>query len=170
MQVLGIDPGHTQSAVMLMQGDRIEFKGIFPNDHVRDLLDGNLPADVLLVEKVASYGMPVGSEVFETVFWSGRFVEAWLNRFGDVRVERMTRNEIKMALCHRTAKVSDSVIRQRLIDLYGPGKDRAIGTKKSQGPLYGVKADEWAALALVRAWMEVQTRAARLDPERKAVT
>jgi hypothetical protein len=27
-------------------------------------------------------------------------------------------------------------------------KDRAIGKKKSPGPLYGIKGDQWAALAV----------------------
>lgn len=151
MRLTSIDPGNTQSAVVVMDGDRIELKGIFPNHQVRQMLiSRNLQSELLLIEKVASYGMPVGEEVFETVYWSGRFAEAW----GDEPVERLTRNQIKMALCHRTQGVNDSVIRQRLIDLYG-GKEAAIGRKKAPGPLYGVKADEWAALALATAYREV---------------
>lgn len=151
MRLTSIDPGNTQSAVVVMDREHIEFKGIFPNNDIRQKLTfGKLGSDLLLIEKVASYGMPVGEEVFETVFWSGRFAEAW----GDKPIERLTRNQIKMALCHRTQGVNDSVIRQRLIDLYG-GKEAAIGRKKTPGPLYGVKADEWAALALATAYREV---------------
>lgn len=154
MRLTSIDPGNTQSAVVILDGERIEFKGIYPNDDVREALNrGNLRSEILLLEKVASYGMPVGEEVFETVYWSGRFAEAW----GDDPVERLTRNQIKMALCYRTQGVNDSVIRQRLIDLYG-GKEAAIGKKKTPGPLYGVKADEWAALALAKAYMEMRAR------------
>lgn len=154
MRLTSIDPGNTQSAVVVMDGDSIEFKGIFPNNYLRQLLIlRDLRSDLLLIEKVASYGMPVGEEVFETVYWSGRFAEAW----GDEPVERLTRNQIKMALCYRTQGVNDSVIRQRVIDLYG-GKEAAIGKKKTPGPLYGVKADEWAALALAKAYMEMRAR------------
>ncbi len=151
MRLTSIDPGNTQSAVVVLDREHIEFKGIFPNQQVRELLvTRNLEMDLLLIEMVASYGMPVGAEVFETVYWAGRFAEAG----SYMPVERMTRNQIKMALCFRTQGVNDSVIRQRLIDLYG-GKEAAIGRKKTPGPLYGVKADEWAALALAMAYREV---------------
>lgn len=45
-------------------------------------------------------------------------------------------------LCN-SARAKDSNTRQALIDRFD-----APGTKKSPGRLYGVKADEWAALPL----------------------
>ncbi len=44
------------------------------------------------------------------------------------------------------------MIRQRLIDIFGPSKEVAIGKKKTQGPLYGFKDDIWQAAALAVAW------------------
>jgi hypothetical protein len=44
-------------------------------------------------------------------------------------------------------KAKDANIRQALIDIYG-GNDKAIGNKKTPGPLYGIKGDLWAALAV----------------------
>ena len=156
MRLTSIDPGNTQSAVVVLDGEKIEWKGIFPNEHIRErLIVGMLKSELLLIEKVASYGMPVGEEVFETVYWAGRFAEAGAY----MPIERLTRNQIKMALCYRTQGVNDSVIRQRLIDLYG-GKEEAIGKKKTPGPLYGVKADEWAALALAKAYLEMRAKTA----------
>jgi hypothetical protein len=118
--MIAIDPGPTESAyVVYMNGQPLSF-GKLPND---DMLVGlrHNPQDLLVIEQVASYGMPVGEETFETVFWSGRFAQVFPGRF-----DRMTRVDVKMELCHRSAKVNDSVIRQRLIDLFG-GKDKAIG-------------------------------------------
>ena len=106
---------------------------------------------------VASYGMPVGAEVFETVFWIGRFYERHENEGG--RVARVFRKDVKMHLCGQT-KAKDSNIRQALIDRYGPGKEKAIGLKKTPGPLYGIKGDEWQALALACYWLDTKGKQA----------
>lgn len=102
----------------------------------------------LAIEMVASYGMPVGEEVFETCLWVGRFLGAYNGPFTKIK-----RHEIKMHLCHTIKGVSDSAIRQRLIDLYG-GKEQAIGKKASPGPLYGFAKDQWQALAVAVVWWE----------------
>jgi hypothetical protein len=96
----------------------------------------------LVIEMIASYGMSVGAEVFETCFYIGRFFQTSI-----VPAHRLFRSEIKMHLCGNM-RAKDANIRQALIDRFGPGKDRAVGTKANPGPLYGVKADVWAALAL----------------------
>lgn len=101
----------------------------------------------LVLEKVESYGRPVGEETFETVFWVGRFWEAW----GRPDCERIGRAEVKTRLCGSPSKVNDAVLRQRLIDLWD-GRAAAIGTARSPGPLRGVRKDEWQALALAVAW------------------
>ena len=151
MILLSVDPGHTQSAVVMydVSERHVSYKTIAENGILLERLP-KLSGDVLLIEKVASFGMPVGEEVFETVFWSGRFAQVW-----GKRVERMTRQQIKMALCHKIVGVNDSVIRRRLIDIFGPSREAAIGRKKTPGPLYGVHDDEWAALALAVAWSTV---------------
>jgi len=86
--------------------------------------------------------MPVGREVFDTCVWIGRFYAATLPK------ERATlfRRDEKIFLCG-SMKAKDANIRQALIDLWG-GKEKAIGNKKEQGPLYGLHADEWSALAV----------------------
>jgi hypothetical protein len=128
-------------------------------DRVRDSR-GNTAACV--IEQVASYGMPVGSEVFETVYWSGRFAEA----YGAGRVHRVPRLQIKLHLCH-DSRAKDGNIRQALVDKFG-GKDKAIGKKASPGPLYGVSGDVWAALALAVTWWD-QNSAARLTAQRASI-
>lgn len=150
--ILAIDPGPEQTAWMLYDDEThkpVEFAKCDNAEAMFRLCD--LPTENVkprvAIEMVASYGQTVGKEVFETCVWIGRFVQACDWRL-DVKPSLMYRTEIKMHLCHATAKINDAVIRQALIDRFGPGKDKAIGTKKNQGPLYGVKADVWAALAL----------------------
>lgn len=72
---------------------------------------------------IASYGMSVGKEVFETCVWIGRFTE--LAVLQNIDVEYIYRAEEKMNLCH-TMKAKDTNIRQALIDRFG-----VVGTKKN---------------------------------------
>ena len=152
MRILAIDPGPEESALLDYDGDlgRVLPKatGIKANAEVlqylqeQDAFGANGP---LVIEQVCHYGMPVGAEVFETVWWTGRFCEA----AGDfIRVPRLT---VKMHLC-RSARAKDANVRQALIDRFG-GKAKAIGTKKAPGPLYDVKSHLWSALALA-VWAE----------------
>ena len=49
----------------------------------------------------------------------------------------------------------DSLVRQRLIEMFGGDRKTAQGTKKEPGPLYGVASHAWQALAVaVVAGME----------------
>jgi hypothetical protein len=139
MNIIAIDPGTTHSAAIWMLGDRIHQCNYVPNNHVLPLL-GVDHAEVV-IEMVASYGMPVGKETFETVLWIGRFMQQQKhNGTGSVRL--VYRKDIKMHLC-QSMRAKDANIRQALIDKLGP-----VGTKKNPGPLYGISSHLWAALAV----------------------
>lgn len=145
MTLLAIDPGTTESGwVILDDANRIAHSGIWTNDDALRLVDGHfmhLTSDVdeLAIEMIASYGMPVGREVFETCVWIGRFIETWQ---APDEVSRVTRNQVKNHLCG-SSKAKDANVRQALIDLFGPP-----GTKKAPGGTYSVKSHAWAALGV----------------------
>lgn len=150
MLTLAIDPGNEESAfVELAEGQLHRFGKILNGDlleQVRRLASATRGRGWhLAVEMVASYGMPVGREVFETCLWIGRFVEAW-SAAGGVHT-LVYRIDVKTHLC-RDSRAKDANIRQALVDRFGPGKERAVGTKRAPGPLYGVSADVWSALAV----------------------
>jgi hypothetical protein len=142
--ILAVDPGPTESAYCLLDDHgRPSDWATLPNAALLALLA--LPHDdetVLVVEMVASYGMPVGAEVFETCVVIGRLLERWGGAAGLV-----TRSDVKLHLTHQR-RSKDANVRQALIDRFGPGKDRAIGRKATPGPLYGLTGDAWAALAV----------------------
>lgn len=151
MRYIAIDPGTTQTAYVVYEAGSVLGKGIYPNEKMRDFvwhlgndlaLPRGFPPEKLYIEMIASYGMPVGREVFETCVWIGRFIEAWQGPYTFVY-----RKDVKLALCG-SSKAKDSNIRQALLDKFGPGKEIAIGKKASPGPLYGVSKDVWAALAV----------------------
>lgn len=151
MILLAIDPGPTQSAWLQWTGERVLSRGFHPNDEIFERCLTQT-ADLLVIEKVESFGMAVGAEVFETVFWSGRFAQHW-HSHGGRPVERIGRHAAKMHLCHNQ-RAKDSNIRQALIDRFG-----MPGTKRSQGRLYGIAGHLWAALAV--AVVAVDTLEAR---------
>ena len=77
----------------------------------------------VVIEMIASYGMAVGKEVFDTCVWIGRFKQ--IANSLEIDVEYIYRKEEKMNLCH-SMRAKDSNIRQALIDRFG-----VVGTKKN---------------------------------------
>ena len=148
--VIAIDPGPAHSALIRWNGRGIILQRHAPNDEIAALLREltAITADPLVIEQVASYGMAVGQEVFETCVWTGRFMEI----FGAERTYRLPRLQIKLHLCH-DSRAKDANIRAALIDRFG-GKDLAIGRKPAPGPLYGVHGDVWSALGLAITWLD----------------
>ena len=140
--ILAIDPGTYQSAWLRFERGRPQGFGITGNDTLtKALRTGGLP-DVVVIEKIESYGMAVGAEVFDTVWWTGRFAEA-ANR---ATVVMLPRRIVKLTVCG-DSRAKDANVRQALIDRFG-GKDAAIGRKAAPGPLYGISRDMWSALAI----------------------
>jgi hypothetical protein len=144
MNILAIDPGCTESAWIAYDTDGaiIEF-GKEPNSQVLTRL--RLPQPQfrhLACEMVASYGMAVGKEVFETVLWIGRFIEAWGGQPHGGQHTLIYRKDVKINLCG-SMRAKDANIRQALIDRFGPQ-----GTKKNPGATYGISKDVWSALAV----------------------
>ena len=143
--ILAIDPGTTQSAYVRMDSGLIKSFGLMPNENMLDMLrNGSWHGYELAIESVESFGMPVGKEVFETVLWSGRFIEAWDNR--DLSWTRIYRKEVKLHLCH-SHRAKDSNIWQAIVDRFG-GKEAAVGRKAAPGPLFGIHSHCRAALAV----------------------
>lgn len=138
MRILAIDPGTVESGFCILQDGRVVDSGVDNNAEVLKSVIANR-SDVLAIEMIASYGMPVGREVFETCVWIGRYVQAW--REPD-RVRLIYRKDVKLHLCG-TPRAKDGNVRQALLDKLGP-----VGTKKAPGPLYGVKSHAWSALAV----------------------
>lgn len=153
MRILAIDPGNTESAYALIDTRTkrpVEIDKI-PN---HDLLNDRLPRirdhhgiGVVAIEMVASYGMPVGREVFETCVWIGRFWQANIAAT-HLPVLLVYRRDVKLHHCH-TSKAKDSNITQALIDRFALNvPSRGKGTKADPGWFYGFRADIWQAYAL----------------------
>jgi len=144
--IFAIDPGTAESGWCSMIGREVIASGVWDNERLLRFIDGGI-ADILAVEMIASYGMPVGKEVFETCVWIGRFVQAWGEQD---RIRLVYRKDVKMHLCG-TTKAKDGNVRQAIIDLYpasGGGATPQIGIKAKPGPLYGVSSHAWPAIGV----------------------
>ena len=162
MNILAIDPGNVESAYVLLDKETYEplLFGKVKNEDLLEIIKEE-KYEELAIEMIASYGMPVGREVFDTCVFIGRCVEAAKNKkakdlqkdlreFSAVNTipetkpfyEYVYRKEEKMNLCG-SMKAKDSNIRQALIDRFGE-----VGTKKNPGFFYGFKKDIWAAMAV----------------------
>jgi len=149
MRILAIDPGTTESAYVIMVDGEIVAKGKTSHDCIINLIQ-NVRCDILAIEMIASYGMPVGREIFETCVWIGEYRRAAKATHGYGKICMVYRRDVKLHLCG-TTKAKDGNIRQALIDRFpasGGGRVPQIGTKGQPGKLYGVSADIWAALAV----------------------
>lgn len=164
MYVLGVDPAPKESAVVAVDPISLEIKAKF-FCNTRLLVERHdwgfglsttmttlhpRPTDgVLAIERPVPMGQRVGHDVFDTLIWTGRLYQAFSGERHMIR-----RTDIKISLCGKI-NVRDSDIRAALIKIYtkqnvlplGGGATPAIGIKKHPGPLYGIKADLWQALA-----------------------
>lgn len=136
--LLAIDPGPTECGYVLLDDDRGIVTGaiLTTADMIRAVEKW---AGDLAIEMIASYGMPVGAEVFETCVLIGRLMQAYPDPDS---VKRIKRADVKLHVCG-SARAKDANVRQALLDLFGPQ-----GTKANPGPTYGLKSHMWPALGV----------------------
>lgn len=164
LRVLAIDPGPTESAWVVYDSEcrAVIAAGKAPNNSLLEVCRNPWEATKLSItdcvcERIRSYGMPAGAELFETCEWCGRFQEAWEMHHIYATAPHlwhwMPRKDVKMHLCGQT-RAKDANIRQAIIDRFGG--QSAIGRKAAPGPLYGIAGDEWAALAVALTWCDLR--------------
>lgn len=146
--IFAIDPGNVYSAYCVMT-DTFELKrfGKSENKEVLRILKQWLDeGKEVVIERVASYGLAVGRDVFETCEWIGRFTQAADERGGNVSY--IYRKDEKVYLCG-DMRAKDANIRAALIERFAKHDlKNGRGTKGNPDYFYGVKADIWAAIAV----------------------
>jgi hypothetical protein len=159
MRLFCIDPGPTESGYVIYdtdQGVPVEMESDADNEWLIKIL-GNVEdhyTHKCLIEMITNYGQVVGTDVFNTLIFIGRCLQA----YGPENTSLIPRREIKLELCD-SVRAKDKNIRQVLVDRFaktGGGKTPSIGTKKLPGPLYGIKSHAWSALALAAYWEQVK--------------
>lgn len=151
MRIFAIDPGNKESGFAIINMPDFELIEFGKIDNDKLLTEINLypnRIDKVAIEMVASYGMAVGKDVFETCVWIGRFEQMFncSGHFG--KVNKVYRKDEKMALCG-SMKAKDGNIRQALIDRYAKHDFKnGKGRKDNPDTFYGVSKDVWQAIAV----------------------
>ena len=154
MKVLAIDPGNRQSAWCMIDGETLKPLS-FGKEENQVVLDAvqHLSYDSIVIERVASYGMAVGRDVFETCEWVGRFTQA-----ARVPPDYVYRQEEKLHLCG-DSRAKDTNIRRALIDRFAQHDIKnGKGTKKNPDWFYGFSADVWQAYAVAVTYVETRCK------------
>lgn len=150
MKVLAIDPGNEKSAWCMVNTETLKPMA-FGKEENQVVLTAvqHLSYDSIVIERVASYGMAVGREVFETCEWVGRFTQA-----ARVPPDYVYRREEKLHICG-DSRAKDANIRRALIDRFAKHDlKNGKGTKKNPDWFYGFSADVWAAYAVGVTYIE----------------
>ncbi len=156
MNIFVLDPGNVNSAYCVMSDDyQLKDFGKYENRKVmQDMVDWLTrpePPGRVVIERVASYGMAVGREVFETCEWIGRFSQ---EAEYYTSVDYIYRKEEKLYICG-DSRAKDANIRQALIDRFAKfDLKNGKGTKKNPDFFYGVSADVWAAIAVAVTYLD----------------
>lgn len=165
--ILAIDPGNIQSAYVMLDEELKPMRfGKVKNEELKQIVyyscymvkgaDGQFKPSIphVAIEMVASYGMAVGKEVFDTCVWIGRFSEA-ISEGGLKEPTLIYRKDEKMCLCH-SMRAKDGNIRQALIDRFAKHDFKnGKGTKKNPDWFYGFKADVWQAYAVAITYYDL---------------
>jgi hypothetical protein len=180
MLILAVDPGFLESAFVFFDtasGQPTYWEKI-RNEQLLGIVRSTV-YDALAIEEIQNFGMAAGRELFDTVFWSGRFCEAADIR--NIASARLGRKQVVGALC-RNGTANDANVRQALIGRWG-GDSVAIGGKKCDGcggngwcgrgrpvcvecngstwkyppgPLHGFTRDCWSALSIAVVYAETK--------------
>lgn len=148
--IFAIDPGNAESAYVEID-DNFKLFGMGKVDNYEVLSAmthriGKFRSTIVVIERVASYGMAVGADVFQTCEWVGRFAQR-AEDYG-CKVDYIYRKEEKLNLCGNTA-ARDNNVRAALIERFARHDFRSgKGTKKKPDVFYGVSNDIWSAVAV----------------------
>ena len=154
MKVLAIDPGNRQSAWCMIDGETLKPLSFGKEENQVVLTSVQQRSyDSIVIERVASYGMAVGRDVFETCEWVGRFTQA-----ARVPPDYVYRQEEKLHICG-DSRAKDTNIRRALIDRFAQhDMKNGKGTKNNPDWFYGFSADVWQAYAVAVTYVETRCK------------
>ena len=153
MKILGLDPGSNASAFVIWDTELEEIltHGI-PNNYLLERLfeEERLvnQGDVVVIEMFQNFGTKANAGA--SIFYSCIFIGKVLKICERLKVKTLLIPR-KTIVSHHTKTVtgSDSTVRKVMLQKFPKG------TAKKPGVSYGLKEDEWQALAALSYYLEV---------------
>lgn len=153
-RVLAIDPGNVDSAFCIIDKETLRpimFDKV-KNRELSSMIQNELNYNEFVIERVQSYGMAVGRDVFQTCEWIGRFVQIAVMFHKPVFY--IHRKDEKLHICG-DSRAKDANIRRALIDRFATiDFKNGKGTKNKQDFFYGFKADIWQSYCTGLTYIE----------------
>lgn len=155
--IIGIDPGTKQSAYVEWDGGYITNCGTEPNPKVIHYLRSIDRRACVVFESVVSYGMPIGADVLQTVFWTGRLFQVARDTVGPTQVSRLPRRAVKKHL-QLPMSARDKDVKAALI--------RTL--ERHPIDWHNLRSHQFSALALAVTWWNTERERQPLKALRKS--
>lgn len=157
MIVVGIDPGPEKCGFVAWETREHPLWKLVTADAVSVAeLFGAIAAEqpgAVVCEDLTAQGSVLGRHTIETAKVCGEL--RYFCRERNYPLHFVTRIAVKKHLLGR-ASGNDAQVREALAERFGPGRQKAWGTKKSPGPLYGLKGHSVQALAVLLTWLDTR--------------
>lgn len=161
--ILAIDPGTTESGVCLVRS--ADYRPIWCAKLENHLIPGTITRDFpdikgssieVVIERMQGNSFTVGSDVFLTCEWIGRF-DVWMRQITGAVTRYVYRRDEYKALCANLYTHNDKGVRNALVDRFAYGvTNYGKGTKAAPGWFYGFSADAWSAYAIAVTYLDSQ--------------
>lgn len=160
--VIAIDPGTTESGVCIVSSRDympVAFAKIRNEDvpywiQCKNPRMGNYEHIEAVIERMQGNYLHVGSDVFLTCEWIGRF-DVELHDLGITKREYILRREEYQLLCGKEYSRNDKGIRSSLVDRFAYGAPNyGKGKKTAPGWFYGFGADVWQSYGIAVAYID----------------
>lgn len=171
MTVIGIDPGPKASGFVIFDGTNvIETSEAYENEALIGYLEQVPKEQPVVIERVQFYGKLMGADVFDTLWFGGRFYQA-VKTAGGVP-HRVYWAEVKRQFVEgarwdekkgKKRKITEADVRLGVLKRFG-GEKLAKGTKAAPGPCRGVTSHAWSALALALYWWDRASSSGIVSP------
>ena len=110
----------------------------------------------MVIERMQGNSFTVGSDVFLTCEWIGRFDVMFQTVFKGVTRYVFRRDEYK-TLCGNLYSHNDKGVRQSLVDRFAYGEPNyGKGTKAAPGWFHGFAADAWQSYGIACTFLDVE--------------